>query len=91
MPSMFLKDPDDVKDYTVDFSNLLPTGAALTGSATVTPDTGITVDSSAVASPDVTVRLSSGTAGNRYGVDVQINSDDSETYDRKITIVCEDL
>jgi hypothetical protein len=91
MPSTFLKDPDDVKDYTVDFSNLLPTGAALTGSATVTADTGLTVDSSAVSDPNVTVRLSGGTAGSRYGVDVQIDSDGGETYDRKIVIVCEDV
>ena len=91
MPSMFIKDPNDVKDYTVDFSNLLPTGAVLTGSATIVADAGITVDSNAVSNPDVTVRLSGGTAGNRYDVDVEIASDGAETYNRKIVIVCEDF
>jgi hypothetical protein len=90
---MFVKDPDDVKDYTVDFSNLLPTGVNLTGTATVTADAGITVDASAVASPDVTVQLSGGTAGDRYNVSVEIGTDasDPETYDRSITIVCLEL
>ena len=79
------------RDYTIDFSNLLPTGAVLTGSATVTADVGITVDSDTVASPDVTVRLSGGTTGERYDVDVQIDSDGGETYNRKIVIVCADF
>ena len=90
MPSMFIKDPSDVKDFTVDFSNLLPDGAALTGSATITADAGITVDSNSVSSPDVTVRLSGGTAGNRYNVAVSIASDGSETYERSFDVVVED-
>jgi hypothetical protein len=88
---MFLKDPNDVKDVSVDFSNLLPTGETLTGAATVTPDSGITVDSNSVATPNVTVRLSGGTIGERYDVNVEIDSSDGETYDRKVVIVCEDL
>ena len=91
MPQTFLKDPNDVKDVSVDFSNLLPAGETITGVATITPDIGIVVDSNAVATPNVTVRLSGGTIGEKYDIDVEIDSSDGETYDRKVVIVVEDL
>jgi hypothetical protein len=88
---MFLKDPGDVKDISIDFTGPLATGDTLTGSATITPDTGITVDSDAVATPLVTIRLSGGTAGERYDVNCEISTTDGETFNRKVVIVCEDL
>ena len=93
MPQYFLKDPNDVKDVNVNFSDLLPSGVVLTGTATVTPDSGITVDASTEVTPRVIVQLSGGTAGERYDVNVEIGTDasDPETYNRKVVIVVEDL
>lgn len=78
MPDRFVKDPDEVLDYVFDFAPLtngrgdtdwLASGETI-ASKTITADTGITVDSSAItdSSTSVTVWLSGGTVGQRYKV-----------------------
>lgn len=91
MPSQFVKGPDEIKDYTVSFANLIPTGGSLDGTPTATPDSvNLTVDSVTQASPVVSVRLSAGVAGERYEVTVRATSA-GERYERAFTIVCRDL
>ena len=65
-----VKDPADVKDYSVDFSAQLGVGETV-DSRTVVAATGLTVDSSSiVTSNTVRVWLSGGTAGLNYRVTV---------------------
>lgn len=64
-----VKQPIDVQDYDVDYSEWLPLGDTL-DSATVTAPAGITIDSYFVASPIVKVWVSGGTAGQSYKLQI---------------------
>lgn len=90
------KDPDAVLDYKFDwktksngrgFADWLDTGETIT-SITVTPATGITVDSSSItdAGTTVTVWLSGGTAGTEYTVACRIVTSAGRTDERTGTI-----
>ena len=61
------KDPSDVVSYVMNFSADIASSDTVS-SITVTPEAGITVDSSAQASGVVSAVLSGGTAGRRYDI-----------------------
>lgn len=90
MPQSFVKDPNAVLDYTFDWSDWLATGDTIS-TRSVTADSGITVDSSAIiaSSTAVQVWLSSGTAGKRYDVTCRITTAGGRTDDRTIAIEVE--
>jgi hypothetical protein len=94
--SKFIKDPNAVLDFKFDFaaltngsgtSNWLATGETIS-TATVTADTGLTVDSSSITdtSTSVTVWLSGGTANTDYDVLCRIVTSASRTDDRTMVI-----
>lgn len=71
----FTKQPSEVLDYDVDFTDWLPTDD-IVETAAVTADAGLTVDSHEVISAGTAVKvwLSGGTAGTTYKVQVTANS-----------------
>jgi hypothetical protein len=88
-----LKDPSAVLDYVFDWTEWLATGETIavdseTGEKliTITPDTGITVDSSTEDAGKVTVWLSGGTAGINYKVACLITTSSGRTDERTIWI-----
>lgn len=83
----YLKDPDAVLDYKVDYSSWLADGETIS-TATVTVDAGITKDSSSVtdSNTSVTAWLSGGTAGDNYKVTYHITTSDGREDDRTIVI-----
>lgn len=81
----FVKDPDDVLDYQIDWSDWLPTGDTISTS-TWTADTGITVDSESETTTVATVWLSGGTVGNTYSVRNRIVTTGGRTKDKTIRI-----
>lgn len=85
----FDKDPSAVLDYKFDWSDWLASGETIS-TKTVTPENGITVDSSSITDTNasVTVWLSGGTAGNVYDVACRITTSASRTDDRTIKITC---
>ena len=87
--SAFVKDPDAVLDYKIDWLAWLAFGETIS-SKTVTATTGLTVDSSTItdSSTSVTIWLSGGTAGASYTVTCQIVTSASRTDERSITIQC---
>lgn len=98
MASEFLKDSSAVLDYKFDWkastngsgaSDWLASGETI-ASHTITADSGITVDSSALSDTNtsVTVWLSGGTEGIRYDVACEITTSDSRTDERTIQILC---
>jgi hypothetical protein len=89
MANRFDKDPASVLDYQWDWSDWLPTDDTIT-SATVTADTGLTVDSSSTTTTTVTAWLSGGTAGTTYAVTCQIVTADERTDERTIRISVKD-
>ena len=60
-----VKQPVDVQDYDIDYSEWLPEGDTLV-SATVDTPNGITLDSYLVDTPIVKIWVSGGTAGQSY-------------------------
>jgi len=92
----FVKDPDAVLDYLVDFAALtngnddedyLEAGETIS-SHTAVAETGLTVDSSATANTNTGVRvwLSGGTINTTYDVTVQIVTSSSRTDDRTFRV-----
>lgn len=84
MPSSFLKDPDAVLDYVVDFTSWLADGDTIT-SATVTAD-GVTVDSTDTTTTTVTAWVSGGTLGETATLTCQITTADGRTDERTIRL-----
>ena len=78
------KDPDDVLDYTVDWSTWL--GADTIVSATWAVPAGITQDSVAATTTTTTIWLSGGTSGTNYTIGVRIVTTDGRTKDESFTI-----
>lgn len=83
----FIKDPDAVLDYTVDWSDWLATGEEIASSSWVNPD-GFTVNTSSNTTTVAVVWLSGGVAGRTYRMTNRITTDSTpaRTDDRTITI-----
>lgn len=71
MADTYYKQPSEVLDYDVDYSEWIPSGDTI-ASKTVTAESGITVDSSSINSSThvIKVWLSGGTDGTLYKVTV---------------------
>jgi hypothetical protein len=98
--SKYLKDPDAVLDYRFDFaastngtgdSDYLESGETIS-TATVTAESGLTVDSESITDTDtsVTAWLSGGTVGNEYDVTCRVTTSAGRTDDRTIVIKVEE-
>lgn len=86
MADSYIKDPDAVLDYQWDWSSWLPTGDTI-ASATVTAETGLTVDSYSNTATAVTAWLSGGMVGESYSVTCRVVTADGRTDDRTITLL----
>lgn len=82
----FTQDPDEVLDYTVDWSDWLPAGDVIT-SATATGESGLTVGATvSYTTTTTTVWLSGGAAGSEYDVSVHVVTAGGREGDRSITL-----
>lgn len=88
MPQSFVKDPDAVLDYKIDWSSWLAQSspADTISSSSWSAETGITVDTSANTTTDATVWLSGGSAGRKYAVTNQIVTAGGRTVERTIYV-----
>lgn len=85
------KRPAETCSYTFDFTLPLVTGSTLTGAATVTPATGLTVAGGpTVATPFVTVQLTGGVAGNDYPVTCRISATNGDLHELEAVILVRD-
>lgn len=88
------KTVNEVKDYLFDFSDLLVDSETL-ATKTVTPSSGLTVDSSALANSDTAVEVwvSGGTGDTAPTVCCEVVTSEGRTYERSMVIpvieVCE--
>jgi hypothetical protein len=85
MSNIFLKDPDDVLDYKIDWETWL-NGDTITDSSWAA-DTGITVDSDESTTTQSVVWLSGGTAGTTYTVTNSIVTAAGREKDKSLSIV----
>lgn len=84
----WIKDPDAVLDYEVDWSQWLQTGETITVSLwTVTPSGTLTASSESSTPTSATVWLSGGSVGVNYRVTNQITTSDGRTDDRSLPIL----
>ena len=84
----FTKDPDAVKDYTIDWSEWLEDIADTITSSSweVDEGSGLTIDSDSSTTTAATVWLSAGTEGTRYRVRNRIVTDGGRTEDQSLFI-----
>jgi len=82
--STFLKDPDAVLDYSVDWSDWLD-GDTITASQWIVP-VGLTLDSSTNSTTATTVWLSGGAVRFRYSVTNRITTASGRVDDRSIVV-----
>jgi hypothetical protein len=82
----FIKDPDAVLDYEIDWSEWLVTDTI--SASTWAADTGLTVDSDSFTDTATTVWLSGGVVGTSYEVVNHITTANGREDDRTIIIKC---
>lgn len=78
------KDPDEILDYTIDWSARLLEDTILTSIWIL--DTGITEVTSSSGTQDTTIWLSGGTIGNSYHVLNRITTNGGRTMDQTVII-----
>lgn len=83
------KDPDEVKDYGIDWSALLDTDTIST--STWTLPSGITKDSDSHTTTATTIWLSGGTAGESYSILNRVVTVGLRTYDRTVKLKMKNL
>lgn len=87
--NFFVKDPNSVLDYTVDWTSWLSTSETISTSTWVVP-AGITQSSASNTTTSATIFLSGGTASTTYKVVNRITTNQSRTDDRTLEIRVED-
>ena len=78
------KDPEDTRDYAIDWEPFLPAGETITDALITAPD-GLTIVSQAFTDTTVTARFSDGVAGTSYNVDCTVTTSSGQIFD--VTIV----
>jgi hypothetical protein len=85
----FVKDPSAVLDYTWNWAAWLGSDT-ITGTPTITTQSGLTKDSQSNTTTTVTAWLSGGTAGTTYTVACRIVTTAGRTDERTIQIAVRD-
>lgn len=85
------KHPAETVKQAVDFTRWLASGDSLTGSPTVTPDSGIVTTSPsapAISGNAVVIWISGGTSGTTYDIEVRVSTTGGYTLvaDLQITV-----
>lgn len=76
------KDPDEVKDYVVDWSALLGTDTISTSTWSVVEGVALTIDSDSNDDTTTTVWLSGGTVGSNCELLNRVTTAGGRTYDQ---------
>lgn len=77
---MEYKAPDEVLQFTIDWTNQL--GGSTIDTSTYSVESGITNDSDTKTSTTTTITISGGTAGETYEIENQITTAASETLEQ---------
>lgn len=89
MTASYVKDPQAVLDYQLDWSLWLAAAETITTSTWTVP-AGITKTTDSHTTTAATIWLSGGTLGQRYSVVNEVTTNQGRTDDRTIQIVIED-
>jgi hypothetical protein len=80
------KDPNEVLDYQVNWTNRLETGETISTSTFTVAEGTVVIDSSSAASPTTTVWLSGGTEGEACTILNRITTSAGRTYDQSVRL-----
>ena len=80
------KDPDDVKDYEVDWTNRLPSDTITSSTWTVAIGTGLVIDSSSFTTMVTKVWVSGGSAGVTYELLNRVETAGGRIYDQTMKL-----
>ena len=86
-----LKQPDEKRTLTFDFSAKIVPGTTLTGAATLIAETGLTVSSGTVAATTVTCQVSGGILGTAYKVTCRCNATNGDILELDATVVIKEV
>lgn len=86
----FEKQPADVKDYDIDYSQWLVSGDAIATATAVVDQAGLVVDSTFASTNKVKVWLSGGASGVKYKVTVTVSTDDGRVLQHEFVIKVKD-
>lgn len=75
------KDPDELLDYALEWSNVLEDGETISTSTWTVP-TGLTDSAASISGTQTRIWFSSGTAGVTYAVTNKITTSEGRTYER---------
>ena len=84
----FIKDPDAVLDYTINWEEWLD-GDTISSSSWAVP-TGLTEDSESNGDSTATIWLSSGTVGKTYEIVNSITTAAARQEDKTLVIICKE-
>jgi hypothetical protein len=84
------KDPNEVLDYSVDWTERLEDDDTITASEWIVPEAGINMDSDDFADSSTTIWLSGGTAGKSYSFTNRIITTQGRTIDQTIQLKVRD-
>lgn len=83
------KDPDEVKDYRLIWTNMLTGGDTISSSVwTITAGTGLTIDSQATENAETVVWLSGGVEGTNLTLLNEIVTTGGRTYQQSVKLRC---
>ena len=86
-----LKDPFDVLERSLDWTDIVPAGSTITASTWVSDSSDLTVADGGIAGLVTTVRISGGAAGVGYKVSNQITLDTGLKYERSFRVLVREL
>lgn len=87
----FTKQPVEVKDYDIDYSEWLTSGDNVQSATVTVVPTGLTVDAVYINDPRIKVWLSGGTDGTAYKLTVTMTSADGRIKQDEFKIKVKDV
>lgn len=76
------KDPDDIRDYSIDWADELSTGVTISTAVWTVPEGDVEVDESSISGSITQARISGGTLGAVQLVQCRITTSAGEQFDR---------
>lgn len=80
------KDPDEVRDFTVDWTADLPDGVSIADASFLPDDATLVVDSATHDDTGAAGRFSGGVNGQQYRVTNRVELSDGQIYDYGFTV-----
>jgi hypothetical protein len=85
LPTWPDKDPADIADYTLAFTDLFPASDPITGAAAAVVPAGLTIEGQAISDRSVALTLSGGLPGSTYRITITAFTA-TRTFERSVIL-----